>query len=247
VFGCTVTASDGVSTVTSAPATVTIEGRFAFLIDQAAMPQVLDKIDLDTLELTAVGPIGAAFNFGDLAWDSKTQQLYMADGQTAAKALYRVDTATGAATLVGKHNVTTLRSLGYDPVMDRMLGGVGANVNPAIYTLDLTTGAATVLGGATSTDGLAYDTSRHRMVGVTASASSGTFSEVDTATGAFAMLASDAKLADAGLTYDPYLDVFWAATADGQILRYDPVSFQRTAAKPFAGQQFASLAIIVPP
>ena len=61
------------------------------------------------------------------------------------------------------------------------------------------------------------------------------------------MLASDAKLDDAGLTYDPYLDVFWAATADGQILQYDPVSFGRTAAVPFGGQRFASLAIIVPP
>jgi hypothetical protein len=242
VFGCTVTARDGDAAVTSAAATATVEGRFAYLIDQAPMPAVLERIDLDALTITVVGSLGAPFDFGDLAWNARTGELYMVDGQ---RSLFKVDIGTGLATKVGEHGVVTMRSLAYAPGLDRMFGGVGTNRSPAIYALDVATAAATMLGGGMATDGLAYDTKRGRLVGLT-SGGKGAFSAIDPATGEFTMLGTADELDNAGLTYDPYIDAFWAATADGQILRYDPEQFARTPAKMIANAKFSSLAIVLP-
>ena len=75
----------------------------------------LYTLDVSTLTLTPVGPLGVPYAFGDLAFDPTTATMYMTNGWggglSVPSSLYTVDLATGAATLVGSMGVNTCRPL----------------------------------------------------------------------------------------------------------------------------------------
>jgi hypothetical protein len=246
VFACTVVSTDGQSTAMSTPASATIVGRFAFVINDGTTS--LMKIDLDTNTLTNIGALGVQYEFGDLAWDRATQTLFMVDGRTTAntRALYKVNITTGAATLVGSHGQTDMFALAVDPISGKLFGAVKGTVAPTLFTLNKVTGAASPVGGTTSYEGLAFDTQRSLMIAIQTGAAA--ISSVNTANGATQQLASPGGTNDSGMTYDPFIDRFWVADLNGNLFQYDPNNgFARITAKTFTGNGFTGIAIQLPP
>jgi hypothetical protein len=97
---------------------------------------------------------------GGLGYDSLTGTLYGADFNTGN--LYNINTATGAASLIGSLGVNTsnaLIDLAFDPTNSTLFllaAPVGDLSN--LYAVNTTTGAATLIGstGHTAIDGLAW-------------------------------------------------------------------------------------------
>ncbi|MCB9671011.1 MAG: hypothetical protein H6734_16135 [Alphaproteobacteria bacterium] len=166
---------------------------------------VLVSIDPDTLVFTDVGPLGTAFEFGELAYHAPSATLYMVAGR-GNDALYTVDPATGAATLVGIHGIGDMFSLEVDGAGDLI---AWSDTTGQLYELDRTTGAATVRGTVSQGyPGFGWDTTRDMLVSVSAE---GTVVELDPSTGATVqVLSAIANLNNNGVTYDPVRDVFWS-------------------------------------
>jgi hypothetical protein len=109
--------------------------------------------------------------------------MYVVDGR-GAKGLYRVSLTTGAATMAGVHNIADMFALAYD-AGNGLLYGVAGDGN--LYRLNTTTGAATLVGatGASGTiNGLAWDSTRSRLVGLTAALSGASVYSINVTTGA---------------------------------------------------------------
>jgi hypothetical protein len=244
VFACTVTATDALGAVkTAEPVGAVIDGRFAFLINQTA-PASLERINLDNNSVQSIGPIGVAYAFGDLAWNSKTQTLFMIDGR-ATKALYTLDTATGTATLVGVHNITDMFGLGFDPSSGKLLG---SNQAGTLFSMDTQTGAATSIGGTQGLEGLAFDTKRNIMVGVNGpSGPPASLFNVNEGTGAATSLGTAGSVSDSGLTYDPFTDKVLVVDLLGNLFQYDPANnYAKTTPATGLGQ-LTAITIFIPP
>ncbi|MBL8626094.1 MAG: InlB B-repeat-containing protein [Myxococcales bacterium] len=225
--GCTGTGTCAV-TVTAAQtisATFTLRGSVYAIRDSDDMFQ---RGNPDTGAIADVGLLGVTYAFGDCAYNSATGAMYMVDGR-GAKGLYRVSLTTGAATLVGTHNVADMFALAYD-AGNGFLYGIAGDGN--LYRFSTTTGAATLIGatGASGTiNGLAWDSTRNRLVGLTAALSGATVYSINVATGAATSLASSLPGIDNnGWTYDPVIDRFWAVDYGGNIFQYNPTTFART-------------------
>jgi Divergent InlB B-repeat domain len=213
-----------VVTVT-APVTVNAVFSNTFYViedDTAALQQIVNP-DTATPSVAAIGPLGVTFAFGDCAYDSGNKNLYMVDGR-GAKALYTLNTQTGAATLVGVHGITDVFALGYYPPGDALYGvGICASTSCAsgygLYKFNVTTGAATLVGNAAYTNGLAWDSKRSLMMSIT---SSGGFNTINVGTGAVTSVGGSVLTNNNGMTYDPLTDKFWEATYNGQLGTADP-------------------------
>lgn len=90
--------------------------------------------------LTSIGPLGASFDFGALAWDGAT--LWMIGGLANAY-LHTVDPTTGVSTRVGAHGVRDLFAMTWDPDTGALYAG---DRSGGFYRLDPATGAATPIG-----------------------------------------------------------------------------------------------------
>jgi hypothetical protein len=137
-----------------------------------------------------------------------------------AQILYRVHTGTGAATSVGVHGISLLKALAHHPPSGQLYV---VSSDARLFRLNPNTGASTYVGTlANDLDGLAWDSRRNRMVGLSASISGGTFYTVNVATGASTVLAPAGPINNSGLAYDPVIDRFWAVDVDGKLLEFDP-------------------------
>jgi hypothetical protein len=90
-----------------------------------------------------------------LEWDSSTGTLYGAS--STPNSFYTINTATGAATLVGDIGFSSFNNLGHDSTNDVMY--MTNSFNDSLYTIDRATGVPTLvgaLGGPTNPNGLAY-------------------------------------------------------------------------------------------
>src|SRR6266498_3496968 len=106
-------------------------------------------------------------------------------------------------------------------------------VNGNLYSFDLTTGAATLIGFigfvSSSINGLAWDPTRRQFIVFVSNVRCGSLYSVDVTTAAVTLLADAGPIDNAGLTYDPTIDRFWAAEYQGAIVQYDPTAaFNRT-------------------
>ncbi|MBP6508145.1 MAG: DUF4394 domain-containing protein [Opitutaceae bacterium] len=177
----------------------------------------LQWIDPHTLTFTNIGPLGVAYDFGDLTWNPNTSTLYMIDGR-AARGLYTVNPFTGSTTLIGVHGITDLFGLAYNTANDTLYAA--SFQTNTLYTLNPATGAATVVGSTSvSLGALAYDSQQGILIG--AQDGSGNLYQVNITTGATTLLASAGYTNDSGLTFDPsqnrLLDIDWS----GNLFSYD--------------------------
>jgi hypothetical protein len=185
-----------------------------------------------------VGAVSTPYAFGDMAWDTANNTLYLVDGRNT-NSLYSIDTTTGASTLVGVHGQVDMFAIAYHPPSNALYG-VSAS---QLFRLNPTTGAATLIGptGTLSgtIDGLAWDSARGRLVGITPGALSAYSFNLTTgaATLIVGPLASNNNL---GMTYDASADAFIATDYGGYIFSLDPVTFAST---PLAMSQGSHTAI----
>ena len=179
---------------------------------------VLVAIDPLTLTTMDVGPLGVAFDFGEVAWDTTNGVLWMIDGRPQ-ESLYTVDTTTGMATLVGPHLITDLFGLAHDPTTNTVYGS--GESPTGFYSMNQMTGAATLIGDpAVAADGLTYDSLRDEIVAL--AGGGGQMHSIDRMTGAPTLLSSEGFINNCGLAYDPFQDVYWAIDWSGDLYRYDP-------------------------
>ena len=194
----------------------------------------LERIDPTTLTVTDIGALGVGYFSGDCAWDPADSTLYVVDG-TAVAALYRVDLTTGAATRVGVHGVPNMLALGYYPPTNQLYGI--AFPDNILYSISTTTGAATPigptgLGPSTQLEGLAWDSKRNVMVGLTEAPRVELFS-IDVSTGdASGRLPIPDSITNLGITYEASIDRISVVDSSGRFLRLDP---GRQFANAFAG------------
>ncbi len=184
--------------------------------------RMLQRFDSQTLQFTNVATLGVPFDFGDLAWDNQNQTMYMVQG-FAGTNLYTVNTATGAATLVGSHGYNNMFGLTYDPTTDRLFGSQ-STTGMGFYELNKTTGAATYIGNpGTWLDALMYDPHRDQVVGVYAGP--GSLWSVNRTTGQGTELtAGSGFINNCGMAYDPATDKYWTIDWSGVIYTYDPAN-----------------------
>lgn len=217
--GCVVTVM-GPTTVT---ASFDRRGVLYTIRDGDDMVQRMDPV---SGTITNIGGLGVDFAFGDCAWDSANNTLYMVPragtGMNANTNLYRVNTSTGAATVVGTHGIIDMRALAFNPVSNTLYAH--GNTNGSLYTINVNTGAATFVGTGNVgiLDALAWDTSRNRMVGVTADATAGELFTVNLTNGAVTSLGTAGPTENAGMAYDPVIDRYWVVDFNGQLFQYDP-------------------------
>lgn len=180
--------------------------------------QVLRRLDLFTGTWEDVGPLNVGYDFGDLAYDEGSDTLYMLDGRPLG-ALYTVDIATGAATLVGAHGLTDLFALTFDPRTDTLYAGSASAFS--WYTLDVNTGAPSLIANpGVSLDGLLVDTVRDQIIGITGGG--GDLWIMDPISGGATALGSQGFVDDCGLAYDPLGDLYWAIDWAGNLFTFDP-------------------------
>lgn len=121
-------------------------------------PDQLIRYDSATpTAVTVVGSTGVAENFVFQGLDYDAAGIlygYTADRSTLeAGALYRIDTTTGMATLIGSGGVDSggwIVDISYNPVDGKLYGvqlrGSAQNRATVLYTIDATTGVATKIG-----------------------------------------------------------------------------------------------------
>jgi hypothetical protein len=246
VFVCTVTATDA-ETPATATATATVAPRIAYAVRQDVTPQVLQTIDLDKGTITDVGPLDVTMAFGDLAWDRIGQKLYMIDGR-GAKALYTVNTTTGKTTLIGTHNLTDAFGLGFDPAdNNRLYLTTAPGTGNTLYRMNTTTGVPTMIAAVGSTsrmEGLTFDGRRNMFVGITVA---GEVYTINVLTGASTLVGTASSMNDFGVTYDPFIDRYWAMDVSSRLISIDPTAaYTSTVTAPNIGQH-AAIAIALPP
>ncbi len=245
VFACTFTATEPEGSV-RATATSTVAPRTAYMIKQDVTPQVLQTIDLDRGTITDVGPLDVTMQYGDLAWDRVNQKLYMIDGR-GAQALYTVDTATGAATLIGTHGLVDAFGLAFHPGDNNRLYLTTTGSGNTLYRMNVTTGAPTMVAAVGSQgrmEGMAFDSRRNQFVGMTVS---GQVLAINAITGAAAQIGTTGGMNDFGLTYDPFIDRFWAVDVSARLISIDPTAAYAATIVAQSILSHAAIAIALPP
>lgn len=119
------------------PLALAIDGEGRAWATSFVLSDVLFSVDLETAELTVVGPTGlmaGANNYG-LAWDPVTDEVY--GYNTFTRDLYLVDTATGAFTLFAEDFSTSLvpYALAFDSA-GQLWGINGDVVSASLSALD---------------------------------------------------------------------------------------------------------------
>jgi hypothetical protein len=189
----------------------------------------LYTLDISTLALAPVGPLGVPYSFGDLAFDPSTGTMYMSDGwgsgTNVPSSLYTVDLATGAATLVGSTGVNSIFALAYDPLTSKLYGAT-STIGPFVFVeIDRTTGAATAIGSpANSIDGMTFVGSDGTLIGLEAGV--GLLHLIDPTTGVSAPLfTSGGFINNCGIAWNAANNKIYALDVDGALCSFDVANF----------------------
>jgi Divergent InlB B-repeat domain len=194
---------------------------------------MLQRMDPVSQTITNIGALGVDYALGDCAWDTTNNTLYMVPRSNTN--LYRVNTTTGATTVVGNHGISDMRALAFNPVSGTMY----AHASGDLFTINLSTGGTTLVGPSNvgTLDAMAWDPVRNRMVGVLSDFSGGTLYTVNLTNGAVTNLGPAGPLDDAGMAYDAKIDSFWAVDLGGQLFQYNPnAGMARNDLTPIPGQ-----------
>jgi hypothetical protein len=237
---CTVT----VTATTTVAATFSRRGILYVIND---VTDKLRRIDLySPYTVTDVGNLNISYQYGDCAWDPSAGSLYMVEGGSTAKTLYKIDTSTGAATAVGAHNVASMRGLANLPADATYLYGISDS--GVLYKIKKTAGAATTFyqSGISSINGLVYDPVAGYFVALTKSTTAASVYKIATATGVPTLMSGTAAgVVDYnGLTYDAIAARFLAVDYSGSLFQYPSNFSSRTTLK--SGLGFESCVAYVP-
>ncbi len=178
----------------------------------------LVTIDRTTGTLTTVGSTGVpSGNFGDLAYDSNSGTMYWTPGR-GNSGLYRINLATGAATLIGVTGLSELFGLGFDTTNNVLYGN--SSVNPdRLYRISTVNAAATLVGTNTlSQSALEYrgDTDTLYMMSPT-----GGLHSINRSTGAATLISAGAgSVSNNDLAWDPELNAWWVVDWSGRVYSY---------------------------
>lgn len=208
----------------------------------------LCTIDLSTNAVSVVGNLGVGFDFGDLAYDSVNNTMYMTDGWGdggfgGISNLYSVNLNTGAASLIGSTGSSDIFGLVYDPLTDTLFGGKSTN-SDGLVKIDRNTGAATYIGASgVGLDGLTYVGSTGDIVGMFAGP--GTLHSVDRNTGATTTLTTSNFINNGGIAWDSGSNSVYSLDWSGDIWKFDVASgYTRVnignLGEPFDGLAFAN-------
>jgi hypothetical protein len=162
----------------------------------------LHRIDVTTGAASAIGPLGVGFVFeGGLTFDAAGRLIGVDQGNAGAATTFEINTATGAATIIGPPNgqARDINGLTRDGTIvygiDRPTDSLGR--------LDVATGTYTQIGltGATigGSGGLAFDEASNTLYATFAA--DGGFYRIDPATGAATLIA--VNHVDHGLAFAP--------------------------------------------
>ncbi len=150
---------------------IVVTGVFYMIKEDVDSLQMLDPI---SLTITNVGPLGVSYSFGDCAWNPTDSTLYSITDMFALayhpptnalyavsyanNSLYKFNSSTGGATLIGPTGATLIDGLIWDPVRNRFIALTGATQE--FWSINVATGAGTQLTpspGFISDLGLTYD------------------------------------------------------------------------------------------
>ena len=195
---------------------------------------VLESIDTTTLVKTTIGATGvAAGRFGDLAYDEVSGTMYWVAGRGNDN-LYKLNLATGAATLIGSHGIGDEFTLGWNGTK---LFGQSTSGN--VYTFNTGTGAATLIGSNSVYPG-GYDYNPNTGQLVLLNAGPGSFYSINQTNGAATLLNAGAGFVnDDDLAYDAGLNAYWVIDYSGFLYKYDATTYTRTTSLSGLGEHAA--------
>lgn len=180
---------------------------------------VLRRFHTQTLTFTDIGPLGAAYDFGDLGYDPNSGKMYMVQG-FAGTGLYTVDLNTGAASLVGSHGSSDMFSLVYEPNTGKMYCGESTR-NRRFFSINLNTAQTTLIATTTiNMDAMTYDPVQQIIVA--AYAGPGDLYSVDPNTGSTALLNDGAFFNNCGMAFDDDTGLYWLIDWSGNLYSIDP-------------------------
>jgi hypothetical protein len=166
-------------------------------------------------------------------WGGSLGAAELFGSDTDSDTLVRIDSATGSYQVVGTFGFD-VQGLAYAPELDQLFGL--SSENRRVYRIDRSNGVATAVGAGPhlfgNANGLAYDSRRGRLVGVSLSeaGSDDRLLSIDPVTGAYADLGRVSGARDVeGLGYDPASDrLFGLADREDRIVAIDPATGNST-------------------
>lgn len=193
---------------------LTWAGGYLYYVDDVT--DTLWKFDTSTHINTIVGALNISGDFGDLAWNNNTSTLYAVGGR-GNNNLYRINITTGAAILIGSHNITDLFSIAWDAQTNQLYAQAA---NSYVYIINENNGHATYIGNnSIYPGGLAYNSSSDKLILLEAGGGYGY--EIDRYTGQASMLGGGLWIDDCDLDWDPENGYYWAMDWSGNMYNYD--------------------------
>lgn len=209
----------------------------------------LCTVDLSNNSVTTIGNMGVGFDFGDLAYDSSNNTMYMVDGWgdmggSHISNLYSVNLTTGVASLIGSTGVGSLFSIAFDSTTGNLYAGQSTG-GSNLYRLDRNTGAASLVGASSSNmDGLTVVGSTGDLVGMFAGP--GTLHRIDRNTGGDTLLAGSGFIDNGGIAWDAGSNSIFAVDWGGSVYKFDVANAYTRTTLGNLGSSFDGLAFATP-
>lgn len=181
----------------------------------------LCTINTATAAITAIGALGVGYDFGDLAFDTNSNTMYMVNGRgNVPSNLYTVNLTTGAATLVGSTGQIEVFGLVFDGQTGNLYASQSTGAT-GFMSINTGTGLGTMIGDpGINLDGMTHVGSTGDLVGMLAGP--GSLHSINRATGAATQVSAGAGFVDNnGLAWLAADNNIYSVDWSGNFFRYD--------------------------
>ncbi len=187
---------------------------------------MLRKFDTNSLTFSDVGQLGIAFDFGDMAWDSRMSIMYLTPGRNDT-GFYTIDLTTAKTTYIGEHGLVDLFSLVYDPVRDTVFAAQSTD-GRGLYEIDPLLGTPTWIGQPTIwADDFLYDPVRQSVVASFAGV--GDLYDINVNDGSSNLIYNGKRFDSGGLAFDADSGLYWMIDWEGNVFTFAPMNgFRRS-------------------
>lgn len=204
----------------------------------------LVKVNVTTGATTTVGSLGVNFNFGDLAFDTSSNTMYMSSGrdQGNGSSLYTVNLTTGAATLVGAMGQVEMFGLAYDPTSGKLYGSQSTGAQ-GFFDINKSTGLASAIqtGQGVNLDGITYVGSTKAITGIFAGP--GSIYTVDPGSGNYTLVSNGGGFVDnCGVAWDASNNMMYSVDWSGALYSFDVANGYNRTFIASMGQSYDGLA-----